>query len=127
MRRETQPKPERRTEPRISGPFPSLVLNLAGEENPFGLRTEIENMSAGSFYLRLSQPVEVGEKLLVITQVSHALIVLRGSISHIETLPDGARGLSVSIIRHQIFPLKRGRAQLLTNTPTTSDFQRTQA
>jgi hypothetical protein len=127
MIKATQPTPERRGEPCISGPFPAVVLNLAGCDNSFGLRTELENLSAGSFYLRLGQLFEEGEKLLVITQVSHAILVLRGVISHIETLPDGMHGLSVSIIQHQIFPHKGQRAQLHTHTPPKAEFQRTQA
>ena len=65
----------------------------------------LDNLSASGFYLRLARPVEHGEKLSVITQISHAITLLRGTVLRVEPQTDGSYGLAVEIAQYRIFSL----------------------
>ena len=65
----------------------------------------LDDLSAGGFYLRLARPAREGEQLLVVTQVSGAVIVMRGAVLRVEPQEDGTCGLAVAVRRHQIFSL----------------------
>jgi hypothetical protein len=97
---------DRRSTPRIGGPFPAVVLNMGGFDQRLGQQATLEELSASGFYLRLPQRVEAGERLMVVTQVAQALVVLCGAVARVEELAEGAYGLAVVIARHQIFSLK---------------------
>lgn len=107
-----QPAAERPQAPRVSGPFPAVALDVAACKQSLGVRTIIEDLSAAGFSLRLSYPVEEGEKLLVITQVSQAVLLLRGEVTGVEQQADGTYGLTLSIMRHQIFSSLAGDTTL---------------
>jgi hypothetical protein len=49
--------------------------------------------------------MEFGEKLLVITQISQAIIMLRGAVLRVEPQTDGAYGVAASITQYRIFSL----------------------
>jgi len=70
----------------------------------FGAPAVLDNLSAAGFYLRLAQPVTPDEKLLVIAQISQALIALRGRVLRVEPQKDGC-GLAVAIAQYKIFSL----------------------
>lgn len=65
----------------------------------------LDNLGVEGFYLRLAQQVELGAKLLVITQISRAIIMLRGSVLRVEPQTDGAYGLAACIAQYRIFSL----------------------
>jgi hypothetical protein len=80
-------------------------LDVTGSGGRLGVHAVLDNLSAGGFYLRLAQPVQEGEQLLVVTQVSRAVIVLRGAVLRVEPQEDGTCGLAVAVQKHQIFSL----------------------
>ncbi len=110
VRLNAQPVAERRKAPRISGPLPAVALDVAACKQSLGVRTVIEDLSTGGFSLRLAYPVEEGEKLLVITQVSQAVVLLRGEVTRVERQADDTYRLALSITRHQIFSSLAGDA-----------------
>jgi hypothetical protein len=89
-----------------------VALDIAACKQSLGVRTVIEDLSAGSFSLLLAYPVQKGEKLLVITQVSQAVVLLRGEVKRIERQADDTYKLTLSITRHQIFSSLAGEATL---------------
>jgi hypothetical protein len=70
----------------------------------FGTPGVLDNLCAAGFYLRLAWPVAHGEKLLVITRISQALIALRGSVLRVEP-QKGSCGLAVAVTQYKIFSL----------------------
>ena len=98
---------ERREEARISGPFPALALDLSPNCKKLGVYTVLENFSAGGFYMLLERSAELGECLVVITQISQATVMLQGTVVRVEGQKDGTYGLGVAVKRHQIFSLKK--------------------
>ncbi len=98
---------ERRGETRISGPFPALALDLSSECKKLGVYTVLEDFSASGFYMLRERPAEFGETIVVITQISQAIVMLRGTVVRVEKQPDGTYGLGVAVKRHQIFSLKK--------------------
>jgi hypothetical protein len=79
-----------------------VVESAAGNES-LGVRTVLDNLSARDFCLQLNHPVELAEKLLVITQLSQAILMLRGEVTRVEKENAGTYHLCVSITQHQIF------------------------
>jgi hypothetical protein len=65
----------------------------------------LENLGVDGFYLRLTQQLELGAKLLVITQISQAIIMLRGSVLRVEPQTDGAYGVAARIAQYRMFSL----------------------
>ncbi|HEY3129084.1 MAG TPA: PilZ domain-containing protein [Acidobacteriota bacterium] len=61
---------ERRQHQRIYMPFPAKVraIGLSGE--PFHVDTVLDNISAGGVYIRLAQPVKLGERVFVVVRLS---------------------------------------------------------
>lgn len=98
---------ERRGESRISGPFPAIALDLSPDCKKLGVYTIVENFSASGFRMLLERPAELGECLVVITQISRATVMLQGTVVRVEKQKDGTYGLGVAVKRHQIFSLKK--------------------
>jgi hypothetical protein len=98
---------ERRGESRMSGPFPALSLDLSPECKKLGVYTVLENFSADGFYMLRERPAELGECLVVITQIAQAIVMLQGTVVRVEVQADGTYGLGVAVKRHQIFSLKK--------------------
>lgn len=98
---------ERRGESRISGPFPALALDLSPDCERLGVYTVLEDFSAGGFRMLRERPAEPGECLVVITQISQAIVMLQGTVVRAEARKDGTYGLGVAVKRHQIFSLKK--------------------
>ena len=94
---------ERRGEPRICGPFPAIALNVGACQKSLGVRTVLDNFSASGCYLRLTHRVEQDERLVLITQISGAVIVLRSVVLRVELRKDGTYGIAATISQHQIF------------------------
>lgn len=68
-----------------------------------GVRTVLHNLSSKDFCLRVAKPVKRGDQLLVITQLSQAILMLRGTVTRIQQDEAGDYRLCAEIIRHQIF------------------------
>jgi hypothetical protein len=98
---------ERRGESRIRGPFPALALDLSPDCEKLGVYTILEDFSASGFHMLLERRAELGECLVVITQISHATVMLQGAVVRVEEQKDGTYGLGVEVKRHQIFSLKK--------------------
>ncbi|MBD0370069.1 MAG: PilZ domain-containing protein [Pyrinomonadaceae bacterium] len=98
---------ERRSEPRICGPFPAIVLNAGTCQKRLGVRTVLDNFSASGCYLRLTRRVKQDDSLLLITQISGAVIVIRGVVLRVKQCKDSTYGIAVSISQHQIFSLDK--------------------
>ena len=107
---------ERRSAPRISGPFPAVVLELADCEQTLGVQTTLDNIGADGFLMRSSQRFETGEKLLVVTKVSQAVVVLRVAVTRVDELEGGAYGVAVAVEKHQMFSLNACHTQTQPNT-----------
>lgn len=96
---------ERRAEPRIKGPFPAVVLGTNGHRG-LGATVVLDDLSAGGFRMELPRRIERGETLLVVAQVSHALIALRGPVLRVEPLREGFR-VAVAVTRYRFFSLQK--------------------
>jgi hypothetical protein len=98
---------ERRGESRICGPFPALALDLSASCKKLGVYTVLENFSASGFLMLRERSAELGEHIVVITQISQAIVMLQGAVVRVERRKDGTYGLGVAVKRHQIFSLKK--------------------
>lgn len=96
---------ERRASTRLRGPLAAFALDVPGDGAQLGTPVVLDNLGVGGFYLRTARPLEEGEPLLVVTRISQAVVVLRGSVLRVEPQPDGTRGLAVAVTQHQIFSL----------------------
>ena len=96
---------ERRSEPRIGGPFPAIALNVGACQKSLGVRAVLDNFCASGCYLRMTHGIEQDESLVLITQISGAVIALRGVVLRVEQRNDGTYGLAVAISQYQIFSL----------------------
>ena len=61
---------ERRIKPRIFEQFRATVHGVNADGEAFTVETVLENISATGLYLRLSQAVELGAELLVVSQLA---------------------------------------------------------
>jgi hypothetical protein len=96
----------------LNGPFPALVLEKPNAGENLGIRTVLNSLSATEFCMQLSEPVAVGEELLVITQLSHAILLLRGEVMGVEQNKSGSNCVSLRITQHQIFSALAGDPQV---------------
>lgn len=78
-------------------------MESADGNDSLGVRTVLDNLSAKDFCLQLNHSVKLADKLLVITQLSQAILMLRGEVTRIEEEKAGTYHLCVSITQHQIF------------------------
>jgi hypothetical protein len=67
----------------------------------------LDNFSCSGCYLRLARRIVKGEKVMLITQISGAIIVLRGVVQRIRLRKDGTYGIGVTTEQHQIFSLRK--------------------
>jgi SpoU rRNA methylase family enzyme len=92
----------------LSGPFPAVVLETGKTSGNLGVRTVLNTLSATDFCMQLGHRVRAGETLLVITQLSHAILLLRGKVKQAQKEKPGAYRVAVDIEQHQIFSLAAG-------------------
>ncbi len=83
------------------------MLNVGTCQKSLGVRTVLDNFSASGCYLRLARRVKQGDSLMLITQISGAVIVIRGVILRVKQREDSTFGIAVSISQHQIFSLDK--------------------
>jgi hypothetical protein len=94
---------ERRIKPRIFEHFRATVHGVNADGEPFTVEAVLENISATGLYLRLSQPVELGAELLVVSQLSNPakgktsgpLLALSGNVIRLGETTGEARGVAV--------------------------------
>jgi hypothetical protein len=100
---------ERRSKPRIEGPFFVIVRGDAGGGEFFESHSVIDNISAGGLYLRLKQPVGLGMTLFFTTSFSTAdgcdafvpRLALHGTVLRTERTANGACGVAVALSHHR--------------------------
>ena len=80
----------------------------AGGRGCFGTQAVLEDLSAGGFRLRLARPFARGERLLIVAQVAHALVALRGRVLRAEPQSGGWR-LAAAVAQYKIFPLTEAK------------------
>lgn len=67
------------------------------------MRTALNRLSATSFCTQLNHQLEFGKNLLVITQLSHAILLLRAEVTDIKQNQNGSYSACLRIKQHQIF------------------------
>lgn len=88
------------------------MLEAGGSPQGFGAPAVLDDLSACGFRLRLARPVACGERLLIIVQVSRALIALRGSVLRVEPQKEGYC-LAVAVTGYRIFSLLTAESSLV--------------
>jgi hypothetical protein len=94
---------ERRIKPRIFEHFRATVHGVNASGESFTVETVLENISATGLYLCLSQTVEVGAELLIVSQLfnpvkektSGPLLALSGKVIRLGETSGEARGVAV--------------------------------
>ena len=94
---------ERRIKPRIFEHFRATVHGVNAEGQAFTVETVLENISATGLYLRLTQAVEVGTELLVVSQLSNPsngktsgpLLAMSGTVVRVGEATSDACGVAV--------------------------------
>ena len=94
---------ERRIKPRIFEQFRATVHGVNADGEAFTVETVLENISATGLYLRLTQAVEVGTELLVVSQLSNPsngktsgpLLAMSGTVVRVCEATSDACGVAV--------------------------------
>jgi hypothetical protein len=86
------------------------------------VQATLDDIGAGGFHMNSAQRFEPGEKLLVITKLSQAVVVLRGAVTRVEKIEGGTYGVAVEIEKHQIFSLKTNPTQNQPSTPAADEL-----
>jgi hypothetical protein len=94
---------ERRIKPRIFEQFRATVHGVNADGEAFTVETVLENISATGLYLRLTQAVEVGTELLVVSQLSNPsngktsgpLLAMGGTVVRVGEATSDACGVAV--------------------------------
>lgn len=104
--------PERRLKPRIYDPFPALVKGLDQDGKPFEVKTIIDNLSFGGFYVRLMPCLRPGARIFLLIYLSHDLtgdsapcVAVRGKVLRVDHLPGGVCGVAAVISRSRYFEI----------------------
>jgi hypothetical protein len=92
---------EREANPRIFGPFPARVRRADARGKDSEIRTVLDDLSASDFNLRLSQRVELRDKLFVVAQVHEATVALSGMVLRVEPQTEELCGVTVAINRYR--------------------------
>ena len=77
-----------------------------------GVRTVLNSLSATDFCVQMDRSATPGETLLVITQLSHAVLMLRGEVTRVQEVKADSYCLCLRIIQHQIFSSLAGEPQV---------------
>ena len=96
--------PEAREELSIRGPFPSCVRGADAEGRRFVVPAALERLSAASCDLLWTGRAEPGASLTIVTRVSRAVVLLRGTVVGVRSPRGGASGASVRITRYRFVP-----------------------
>jgi hypothetical protein len=80
-------------------------LQTGKPNDNLGVRAVLTSLSATDFCMQLDQPVNEGEKLIVITQLSHAIVLLRGEVMRIKKDQLDSYCVCLCIRQHQLFSL----------------------
>lgn len=102
-------KANRRRGERIQTPFPASVHGVDINRDAFEVSTVVDNFSAGGLYLRLTQHVEEGAKMIVTARLSTSPVekslgpvaLLRCKVLRVEPRPGGIYGLAMAIMHRR--------------------------
>ena len=94
---------ERRIKPRIFEHFKATVHGMNADGEPFTDETVLENISATGLYVRLSQPVELGAELLVVSRLANPangrtsgpLLAISGNVIRLDEADGATCGVAV--------------------------------
>jgi hypothetical protein len=93
---------ERRDKPRIYVPFIAKVRGRDAKGQVFKADMVTQNISSSGMYLRLTQQVKEGTKLLVLILLRPAgRIAIRGDVVRVEPGRDGGFGVAMHITQHR--------------------------
>ena len=100
---------ERRLKPRIEGPFPTVAHGVDARGETFEVYTMIDNISARGLYLQLTQRLEPGTTLFLVTSLSTSgslqelapRLALQGVVLRSELKSGGACGAAVMFSHHR--------------------------
>ena len=100
---------ERRSKPRIEGPFSAIVHGVDAGGETFEVYTVIDNLSARGLYLRLNQRLEPGTTLFTVTSLLNPgkirefapRLALHGVVLRTELKPGGVCGVAVVFSHHR--------------------------
>ncbi len=90
--------------PNLKGRFPAVILQTGKPTDDLGVRAVLTSLSATDFCMQLHHSVDKGDKLMVITQLSHAIVLLRGEVVGVEQHEQGS-DCCLRIQQHQLFSL----------------------
>lgn len=101
---------ERRSKPRVSEPFPARVRGVDGDGHKFKVIVELDNLSAGGVYLRISQMVPIGTRLLLLIGLAPSsdqwlkgpLVSAQGVVVREDSLHGGDRGVAVMFTHYRM-------------------------
>ena len=100
---------ERRRKLRIFEHFPATVRGVNVGRESFEVNTNLDNLSAGGLYLRMTQHVEQSTELFVIVRLAITTsletiaprVAIRGRVLRAEPQPGGICGVAVTFTRHR--------------------------
>jgi hypothetical protein len=108
--------------PHLQGPFPALVLETETNGDNLGTRAVLNSLSATSFCLEFDHTVSLGDQLLVMTQLSSAILLLRAEVIEIRNVAPKVSFAWLSIRNHQMFSLQTGPSDRWISPDETSAF-----
>ena len=102
-------KAERRRSLRISVPFPVRIRGISSTGRHLEAYTELENLSAGGLFLKMTQDIRNWKHLRVILWLSLTgnpetpapVVAARAEVLRIEAHPDQRLGFAVAFTRHR--------------------------
>ena len=100
---------ERRSRPRLRGPFPSLVRGTDAVDEKFEAMTVIDDMSACGLRLRFGRRMRPGATVFIVTTLKRSpesaasapRVALRCAVLRSELLRDGSYFVAAAILRHR--------------------------
>lgn len=88
----------------LDGRFPAVILQTGKLGDDLGVRAVLTSLSATDFCMQLHHSVDKGDRLMVITQLSHAIVLLQGVVIGVERHEQGS-DCCLRIQQHQLFSL----------------------
>lgn len=100
---------DRRSDPRITLPFPAMVRGVDAGGQPFEEKTTLDNLSAHGLHLRIARPVAQGKRLFIVVRFSTTSyektpapeVALRGVVVRSQSDPEGRCAVAVALTHHR--------------------------
>lgn len=116
---------ERRSRPRLQGPFPSLVRGRDASGEAFEAEAVLDEISAGGLRLRLARRVWPGAPVFVVASLklspgsaaSAPRVALRCAVVRSQRLRDGSYLVAAAVLRHRFLDPARHPAARADGAP----------